>query len=185
MIRAFIAIFLVLQCPRPARAEVVEPPIVNPANNHLYYLLRGLTWAETEAEAQSLGGHLVTINDAAENQWLVDNFASFNTTVWIGYNDQAVEDTFVWSSEETPAYTNWGANEPNNGGFGGNEDFGLLLLRDLGSLSIGQWIDGGGGDGVPRFAIAEAAVPESGSFAALLLGSVGFYVVRRRNARKA
>lgn len=36
---------------------------------------------------------------------------------WIGFTDQALEGTFSWKhNNENSEYTNWGTNEPNNGG---------------------------------------------------------------------
>ncbi len=45
----------------------------NPANGHEYLWSGqdGRSWAEAEAAAVSLGGHLVTVNDEAEMDWLV------------------------------------------------------------------------------------------------------------------
>jgi hypothetical protein len=58
-------------------ASFIGGPVVNPANNHLYYLLDTTGWVESEDFAvNSLDGHLVTINDAAENQWVFDTFGS-------------------------------------------------------------------------------------------------------------
>ena len=94
-------------------ATVVSGPIVNPANNHTYYLLSADTWTNSEAFAQTLGGHLVTINDAAENTFVYQNFAQ-GRNVWIGYNDQQTEGTFVWASGENPLYTNWRPGQPDN-----------------------------------------------------------------------
>ena len=78
--------------------------ITNPANGHLYRLTEGRYWGihdesanvyqpdwfDAEAEAESWGGHLVTINDPAENQWLVATFGA-NQEFWIGLTD--------WGSE--------------------------------------------------------------------------------------
>src|SRR5207247_1256049 len=54
-----------------AQAAVLAGPITNAANGHVYYLLNANTWTASEAEAQGLGGHLVTIGDADENQWVM------------------------------------------------------------------------------------------------------------------
>jgi basic membrane protein A and related proteins len=93
-----------------------------------YYLFvdYGLSWPDAEAYANECGGHLVTINDAEEEAWLLDRF-SFG--YWIGFNDIDVEGVWVWSSGEPVTYTNWFDGEPSN--TGGNEQ--AAVLDDWGS----------------------------------------------------
>jgi len=136
-------------------------PVINPANGHRYYLLeQGMTWTDAEAFAVTLGGHLATINDSDENEWVRTNILGFDATDrrgWIGFNDQDVEGTFVWSSGETPGYTNWNTGEPNNGGAG--EDYAELLG------SNGFWNDlANAGVAAGDFAVVEvgAAAPVPG-----------------------
>ncbi len=84
----------------------------NPATSHDYLFVEdGMSWADAEAYAVSLGGHLVTINDAAENDWLI---ATFGAEYYIGMNDRAVEGTWVWASGEPVTFTGWFAGEPND-----------------------------------------------------------------------
>jgi hypothetical protein len=83
------------------QATVLSGPMTNPANGHVYYLLDTASWTDSEAEALTLGGHLVTINNAAENDWVFDTFVPLLptdvfATLWIGLNDAAQEGTFVW-----------------------------------------------------------------------------------------
>ncbi len=112
------------------QAATVVGSRVNPANGHTYHLIRdddgisGVSWTDAEAEAIDLGGHLVTINDAAENAWILSAFPGGGANdfyVWIGLNDVASEGTFVWSSGEPVTYTNWFTGEPND--FNGIEDY--------------------------------------------------------------
>jgi hypothetical protein len=125
-----------------ASAGILAGPIVNPANGHLYYLLTSDTWTNSEAEAVSLGGHLVTINDAAENQWVVDNFSTYggvDRPLWIGLTDRDQEGTFVWTSGEPFTYSNWNlaSGEPNNsGGSGYEEDFAYIIQNNSGNPSV-------------------------------------------------
>ncbi|MFO0873648.1 MAG: lectin-like protein [Phycisphaerales bacterium] len=95
---------------------VISGPIVNPATRHRYYLLEEAFWSEAERVALGLNGHLVTVNSAAENEWIRLNLiAPTNTTsAFIGFNDQAKEGMFTWVSTQPNGFTNWEAGEPNN-----------------------------------------------------------------------
>ena len=62
----------------------------------------------------TLGGHLVTVDDAAEQEWLYETFG-VNPFV-IGLNDIDVEGDFTWTSGAAVTYTNWCSGEPNNAG---------------------------------------------------------------------
>jgi hypothetical protein len=53
-----------------APALPLSPTMVNPNNHHTYLLLDKATWKDSEAEAVALGGHLVTIRNQAEQDWI-------------------------------------------------------------------------------------------------------------------
>jgi len=109
-----------------APATILRGPITNSANGHVYYLLAQANWTQSEDEAISLGGHLVTINDEAENNWVYDTFSLFNgapIALWLGLNDQLQEGKFVWTSGQTSSYTHWSAGQPDNGGGELTENF--------------------------------------------------------------
>lgn len=125
-------------------------PFVNPANCHTYYLTQPGTWIECQMKAQSLGGNLVTINDAAENEYVrstISNFGGVPRVLWIGLNDVAVENTFVWADGSALGYTNWNAGEPNNVG---NEDYVLMV-----DPTTGKWNDAH--SGLDFFSVTEVA----------------------------
>jgi len=99
-------------------------------NGHHYALtLTYETWQEAEDEAVSFGGHLVTINDVAEDMWLYGTFHSSSESVWIGFyqlpGSPEPADGWVWISGEPVTYTGWGGDEPNNG-YGSGEDYGAF-----------------------------------------------------------
>jgi hypothetical protein len=76
------------------------------------YVQLAKTWTDAQADCQAWGGSLVSINSAAENA-LIDTIRARNT-VWLGFNDLAVEGTFVWVNGDPVTYTNWDGGEPNN-----------------------------------------------------------------------
>jgi hypothetical protein len=109
----------------PAHAATVLDTRLNPANGHTYHLLSPAGWVESENAALALGGHLVTIDDAAENAFVATNFTGFggvNRFLWMGLHDpnpytnaiftsgRAAE--FVWLNGASVTYSNWGPSQP-------------------------------------------------------------------------
>ncbi|MEK6882341.1 MAG: lectin-like protein, partial [Nanoarchaeota archaeon] len=86
--------------------------IYNPQNNHEYRLSSRGLWSETLAEAKTEGGYLVTINNAQENQWLVDNFNNKENIFWIGLN--YVNNQWGWENGEPFIFDKWDIGEPNH-----------------------------------------------------------------------
>jgi hypothetical protein len=132
-----------LMCVQGAFAEVIDSQVWN---GHTYYLLAPATWSDSEAEAVSLGGHLATINDEAEHEWVWSTFVPPNHpllgdyALWIGYTDSASEGNWAWVSGESKDDTNWplgepwSLGEPNAGSL--DEDFAFLWV-----VNNGQWFD--------------------------------------------
>ncbi len=119
-----------------AEANGVSGWIFNPATSHYYKLQPDCPgWLSCEATAVSEGGHLVTINDANEQDWLVTTFGSTDY-FWIGYTDKDAEGSWVWISGEPTTYTNWASGEPSNSG--GVENYALMNW----SSPPGLWNDG-------------------------------------------
>ncbi len=97
----------------------------------------GQTWTQAQAEAQSLGGILLEIGSAAENQFIMDTFLSGDNPIWLGFNDVADEGTFVGADGLPITYANWLGSEPNNGNGNGDQDY--AVMASVG----GRWDDGG------------------------------------------
>ena len=100
-----------------SEARPISPRIVNPNNGHTYQLLEAATWEDSEAEAIALGGHLATIRNQAEQDWVVETFGGYGgeqRLLWIGLSDIEKKFHFSWSSGESVSYTFWAEGEPNN-----------------------------------------------------------------------
>jgi hypothetical protein len=118
-------------------------------NGHTYHLLAASSWNLAEQEAVSLGGHLVTINSVLENAFVYNTFKQFalnaspatgKVNLWLGYNDAAVEGTFVWVSGQTPTYTDWFDDQPQKE-FNDEDYAGIRVRGSDGSVPVGHWID--------------------------------------------
>jgi hypothetical protein len=97
-------------------------------NGHSYYRSTGsMTWTSAKQACINMGGHLVTITSAAENNFVFNTWPSG----WIGFTDESVEGQWRWVTGESVTYTNWNGGEPNNAN---NEDYAQFV-------SGGRWND--------------------------------------------
>lgn len=162
----------------------ISPQIVNPANGHRYALLERSTWLNAEQGAILQGGHLVTINDLAEQNWVFQTFGRYggqSRLLWIGLNDFAKEGAYVWSSGQTASFRRWAPGEPNNAQAG--EDF--VAMYYPGHSSGGMWNDWGNVDsdpiGLPFHGVVEIEpLPawRAGDFSFVTNGLVASYEFR-------
>jgi hypothetical protein len=141
------------------------------------------SWAAAEMEAVAWGGHLVTINDKPEQDWLRATFGG-GERLWIGFTDQAAEGTWLWITGEPVTFTDWNEFEPNNStppDYG--EDYAVLNW----DTETGQWNDWDHlrSDYSTIRGIAEKnlSVPDVGSTIPLLgLAALGLFGLRKRVA---
>jgi hypothetical protein len=144
----------------PAEPVILGGPITNAANGHWYFLLNYTNWPAAEQIAVSLGGHLATINNAAENAWVFDTFSTFGgleRPMWIGLNDAAQEGTFVWVSGEPVTYLNWAPGEPNNGDGVFPSENHVLMWHPSSGFPLGSWNDAPSNQ--LQYAVVEVAPP--------------------------
>jgi Lectin C-type domain len=99
--------------------QLASGPVVNPVNHHTYMLLRPTNWERAEKLAEKLGGHLATIRNQQEEDWIFNTFGDYGgerRLLWIGLNDLDNRFHFSWASGESASYTDWARHEPNNAG---------------------------------------------------------------------
>jgi len=137
-------------------AGILVGPVVNPANGHIYYLLSQNSWSNAEAEAVSLGGHLATIRNADEQEWVFSTFSGYGGALWIGLTDRDKVFAFRWVSGEPFSYSNWGGGQPDNG-TGGVEFYGHMWPAGSRSPAPGKWNDYADADNVFGFPLQGVA----------------------------
>lgn len=196
---AVFSVLLVVSSNSAFAASQIQGPVSYEGHN--YILLSADTWTASEAAAVTLGGHLVTINSAAENDFVFNTFTTngtLNRNLWIGLNDLAVEGAYVWASGESLTFTNWLSGEPNNlfdfegGNPGRDEDVVQILSHPLfPDLPMAKWndfADNGNFRGILSYGVVEVTVtpipePEIYAMMSLGLGLLGW--VGRRNKLQA
>ena len=174
-------------------------PILGPNGHHYELIETPMTWENAQAAALGMTylgeqGYLPNVTSAEENLFISGLLNGDNA--WLGGNDVATPDTWVWAdgpesgvafwqglqggSPVGGAYTNWGANDPNNSG--GNQ-YALLMCAQNTSPCInenlGEWIDRPGFD-LHNFVVEYTTVPEPSTGALLVLGLVGMAWLQRR-----
>ncbi|RXJ02245.1 hypothetical protein DS745_07605 [Anaerobacillus alkaliphilus] len=152
----------------PNKAFQTVFPIKSNLNGSTYFAVRSnITDLPRDGEfqlvqrfAKEIGGHIVTIDDAEENQFIMSylsnylqdrhlfeskypeyNFWDFYQDPVIGLNDFEEEGIFEWINGEEVNYTNWKVGEPDNK-YGCN---GCTIHSPANYVSIdrnsGQWYD--------------------------------------------
>ncbi|XP_077993133.1 macrophage mannose receptor 1-like [Glandiceps talaboti] len=76
------------------------------------------TWTDAKHTCDAQGGHLMTINNQEENEYLVSKFDNMRSAgiseVWIGISDTVRDGDYQWAdgSEGPIVYQNWDSGEP-------------------------------------------------------------------------
>jgi len=106
-------------------------------NKHKYkYIADKLSWPDAKRKCEDMGGHLVIIDDRAEQDFVVQLLARFSRepqyASWLGITCQEKPGQWQTVAGDKVTYQNWHAGEPN----GPDSPFGALAMH-----FGGQWDD--------------------------------------------
>ena len=102
-------------------------------------------WEEAVQRCEELGGHLVTITSAGEEEFCYQLWKPSDTYgCWLGASDAETEGTWKWITGEEWDYTNWGSSydygdEPTDYADNGGEDYLNYWNHDF--YNGGTWND--------------------------------------------
>lgn len=91
--------------PVPPMPNSIGAWVVNPANGHAYKRIECKTWKDARAKAIAEGAHLVSINNEAEQKWLMEVFGRDPFLIGLARLENQTE--WQWTSGEPVTYTNW------------------------------------------------------------------------------
>ena len=143
----------VKRTPAPVEPDRDGAWVMNPSNGHAYRSIHCESREDAQAEAMSEGAYLVSINDAAEQEWLVTVFGT--APYWIGLADTEKEGEWKWMNGDPVTYTNWAPDEPSDSDHGEEDHVFMGLTPD------GKWYDVGPGN--PKWHMARMAIIERSS----------------------
>jgi hypothetical protein len=160
----FLLAIAVIAAPLPTlyagRANAERPPVVRTVqskakdsaakskapsgtyawNGHKYMAYRNeLTWLEANRACKEMGGHLVIIETAEEQNELMKMLrlnGLAKASFWIGATDEAREGTWKWVDGSDATFTNWAPRQPDNGGKKRNQHYVELIAGN-----DGRWND--------------------------------------------
>ncbi|MGZ2370869.1 C-type lectin domain-containing protein [Ancylomarina sp. YFZ004] len=124
--------------------DMTDYTFIGKFNGHSYYLSdTPLNATNANKAAFNVGGHLVTIEDDLENDFLRDNSilkANVSEGIWIGLNDSLIQSDFKWVTGGTSSYYNWNGSQPSDNS--GAEDW-VELYVNWGGDKIGNHPENG------------------------------------------
>ena len=127
-------------------------------NGHDYQLIdQSMDWSSAEQYCESLGGHLVTITSADEQQF-VSNLASNSSkkNIWLGAVKNA-DGKFAWVTGEHAQFSNWSTGEPSN--YDGTENAVMMYTYSNNLVNLGEWNDiSASGGTVSGFTVNDIAI---------------------------
>lgn len=133
---------------------------VNPENRHAYKRIYCESREDAHTRAVEQGAHLVAINDASEQEWLLEVFGREN--YWIGLTDASKVESPHWDNGEPVTYTNWSLSEKAAGrGRAGQDDEANQSYGVLIGLT-GKWQEARQGNPLAR--LTERAILEKERF---------------------
>lgn len=99
--------------------------------------LEPLTWHAARARCVKLRGRLAQVRSQEENDLIVKLARARGIDgVWLGASDEAQEGRWLWNDGSNLTWSNWGTDQPNNWGPGG-EHYLMLMIRTY----TGKWWD--------------------------------------------
>ena len=177
--KTILAIIVVLAISPQAFGQWLSPWFE--FEGHDYRLTEPLDWFAAESLAVSVGGHLVTIDDAAENDWVFSTFdaiAPSYPAFYIGLfqplGSPEPGGGWGWISGDPLGFINWDPQEPNNNTQFGNEDVGAIWTSNGNTPET--WVDFAGNHWMWPSVVE--VVPEPTT--AILLLAASLFAMRRR-----
>lgn len=96
-------------------ADKVEPPsdaVAFRGNHYKAFLDTNSTWWEAKFACDDIGGELVVIQNAKENEF-VRRLAQDNL-IWLGGTDEFEEGVWTWDNGDEFKYKNWSKDQPSD-----------------------------------------------------------------------
>ena len=103
------------------------------------------TWTDAKIACEESGGHLVSICDSFENDFIINSVDNPTGPLWIGYYQDTNSSEYsepnggwTWVENNECGYTNWAEGSPNQGG---SQDY-CYMYTGIPDGIPGKWDDG-------------------------------------------
>ena len=126
-----------------ANANFVALPVSQvdfPCARYYYSNATTNSWFTASGWASAVGATLLTIGSLAENNavWNAATSVGVSGGLWIGYNDNTTEGSWIWPDGTPTGFNNWNPGEPNNSTcFPSNDGEDAAIMQ----MSNGRWND--------------------------------------------